>query len=322
MTEEAVRRAAAHERITLGWVDFGLLVGAIIWGINFAVVKQTLTEITPLAFAAVRFSLAGVLLFVILRAMGQNLHIKRGEIWKVLLLGIAGIAGTQAFFTLGIARTSAGSSSVIMATTPVFVTLFGVLLRVERITPAIALGVAFSVGGTALLVGFGSGEISFGAQVFVGNVLVLLGTVCWAVYTTLVNPLLGHYSPMKIITLVTITGSVVLLVLAAGELPAMRWAQVSWQGWLGLGYSFALSSALVYAIWTAAIQRVGNARTAVFMNVTPIAAVIASWLLLGEVLKTWQVVGAIITLAGVTLTRVAPQENPKGAVEEPHAYRS
>ena len=319
MTEEAILRPATHERISFGWVDLSLFAGAVIWGVNFAVVKQTLSEITPLAFTAVRFTLAGLLLLVILRVMGQNLHLKRDEIWKVLLLGVAGIAGTQAFFTLGIARTSASNSSVIMATTPVFVALLGALFHVERITPIMWLGIAFSVGGTTLLVGLGSGEVSFGTQVFVGNMLVLLGTVCWAIYTTLVHPLLGHYSPIKIITLVTITGSIVLLVLAAGEVTYMQWTHVSWQGWLGLFYSFALASALVYAIWTTGIQKVGNARTAVFMNVTPIAAVIASWLLLGEVLGTWQIVGAVITLCGVTLTRVAPHGNLKGADKKPDA---
>ena len=321
MTEEATLHTATHEGISFRWVDLSLFVGTVIWGINFAVVKQTLTEITPLAFAAVRFSLAGLLLLAILRVMGQNLRISRGEIWKVLLLGVFGIAGTQACFTLGIARTTASDSSVIMATTPVFVTLLGALFRVERVTPVMGLGIACSVLGTAVLVGLGSGGLSLGSQVFFGNVLVLLGTICWAIYTTLVNPWLGHYAPIKIITLVTIAGSIILLILGAGELPRMQWLQVSWQGWLGLAYSFALSSALVYVIWTTAIQKVGNARTAVFMNVTPIVAVSASWLLLGEVLGTWQVVGAIVTLTGVTLTRVAPQGNSKGAGKEPNAQQ-
>jgi drug/metabolite transporter (DMT)-like permease len=52
----------------------------------------------------------------------------------------------------------------------------------------------------------------------------------------------------------------------------------------------------------------GNTRTAIFSNVTPVVTVIASWLVLGETLGAWQTVGAVFTLAGVTLTRLAPRE--------------
>lgn len=306
-SKEATRQHPLNRRLSFGRADLSLTIAVVIWGVNFAVVKQTLTEITPLAFAGLRFSLAALLLVVILRLKGQDLRLKRNELWKILILGVVGVAGCQVFFTLGIAQTTASNASLIMATTPIFVILFSALLRIERVTPFMGLGVALSTLGTGLLVGVGSGEISFTSQAFAGNILVLGGTICWAVYTTLAKPLLGHYSPLKVTTLATTTAGVVLLLLASGELVRLEWADISLQGWLGLCYSFALSSAVTYAIWTSSIQKAGNTRTAVFMNVIPIVAVIASWLLLGEVLGAWQVVGAMITLTGVTLTRVPPK---------------
>jgi len=239
--------------------------------------------------------------------MGQDLRLRRNELWKILILGVVGVAGCQVFFTLGIARTTASNASLIMATTPIFVILFSALLRIERVTPFMGLGVALSFLGTGLLVGLGAGEISFRSEAFAGNILVLGGAICWAVYTVLATPLLGHYPPLKVTTLATITAGVVLLLLGSGELARLEWADISLKGWLGLCYSFALSSAVTYAIWTSSIHSVGNTRTAVFMNLIPIVAVIASWSLLGEVLGTWQLVGAVIILTGVTLTRVPPK---------------
>ena len=304
--KEAARPLPRGSGLSFGWADLSLTIAVVIWGINFAVVKQTLTEITPLAFAGLRFSLAALLLVFILRLKGQDLRLRRNELWKILILGGVGVAGCQACFTLGVARTSASTASLIMATTPIFVIPFSALLRIERITPFMGLGVALSALGTGLLIGIGSNEMSFTSEAFSGNILVLGSTICWAVYTTLAKPLMGHYSSLKLTTLATITAGAILLLLASGELSRLQWAEISAQGWLGLCYSFALSSAVTYAIWTSSIMRVGDIRTAVFMNVIPIVAVIASWILLGEVLGAWQAIGAAITLGGVTLTRVVP----------------
>ena len=140
-----------------------------------------------------------------------------------------------------------------------------------------------------------------------GNLLMLGSAICWALNTIMSKPLLRHYSPLKLTTVTMMISTPLLLLLSVGELSQQVWSDISLRGWLGLGYSFLFANAVAYILWNVSVQKVGNSRTAVFSNLVPIVAVITSWLVLGETLGLWQGIGAVITLVGVTLTRIRPR---------------
>ena len=117
-----------------------------------------------------------------------------------------------------------------------------------------------------------------------------------------------RYSPLKITTLAMVTGSPILVLVSSSELWRQPWQNVTSSGWMGVLYSFLLASAVGFVIWNNSIQKAGNTRTAIFSNLVPIVAVIVSWLFLNEMLRFWQMIGAVITLTGVTLTRLAPRK--------------
>lgn len=289
------------------WADVSMLFVAVIWGANFTVVKQTLSEIYPMAFVAIRFSLATVFVVLVLKARGEILRFDRDDFLRVLLLGILGIAACQALFIQGIARTTAGNASLLVGTTPIFVTLMSVLLQIEGISPMGVVGVGLSFVGTALIIGAGAGGISASDETLMGNLLVLASSASWSMYTLVAQSLMRRYSPLKVTALAMLVGTPFLLLLSLGDAMRQPWASVSAEGWLGVCYSFALATALAFVIWNNSVRKVGNTRTAVFSNLIPIVAVALSWVLLGEALVTWQIVGAVVTLTGVTLARLAPR---------------
>ncbi len=265
--------------------------GAVIWGVQFCVVKQTLSElpralprcVSPGRFAPSRHP----------EVMGQNLHLKRDESGKCYCWGVAGIAGTQAFYTLGIARTSASNSSVIMATTPVFVALLGALFHVERITPIMWLGIAFSVGEQRCWsVRLGRGFVRHSG---------VRRQPCWFCWEPSVGHLhtrsytiAGHYSPIKIFTLVTITAGSSVGV-AAGEVTYMQWTQFLQGGGTLLFFCLAAPWS---SIWIQAFRRSGNARTAVFMNVPDPSQRDRQLVVMGEVLEPGKSSGSHYSVRG------------------------
>jgi drug/metabolite transporter (DMT)-like permease len=76
--------------------------------------------------------------------------------------------------------------------------------------------------------------------------------------------------------------------------------------WLAVVYAGALSIGVAYLIWYAAVRRIGNTRTGVFSNVTPVVALLVAWLWLGEVPTAGQLLGVAVIIGGVTLTQQRP----------------
>ena len=294
---------------TFGLTDLMLLGLVLVWGVNFSVVKRALEEMSPLSFNALRFALATTLILILLRGTGENLSFPRRDWGRLLLLGAVGHTAYQLLFINGIARTTASNSSLILATTPIFVALLSAVLRIERVRGLAWLGILLCFGGIALIVqGSGKG-VGLASRTLGGDLMTLAATICWATYTVLSKPLLERYSPLKLTTLTMMMGTVVLLLLSLPELAQQDWGLVSWQGWLGLAYSFSLAIALGYIVWYTGVRRIGAARTAVYSNLIPIVGVATAWLTLGERLVPLQIVGAAVVLVGIYLTRFNRKES-------------
>lgn len=297
-------------------VHLAMLALVTVWGFNFALVKATFAELPPLVFNGLRFAIASVLLLLAMRhiepnriqnwskTMSEPAARGRVEWWKLFVLGLIGNSAYQLFFILGLARTTAGNSSIILATTPIFIALLGVALGIERPTTRTWGGIVLAFAGILLLVG-GKGEISLGSRTIAGDILIILCTICWSVYTVFSRPLLKELSPLKLTAVTMALGTPALILAAVPQMTRLNWAEVSWQSWAAVFFSASLAVALGYVIWYTSVQIVGNTRTAVYSNLIPVVALISAWLLLGETISAIQGIGGAVALAGVSLARSA-----------------
>jgi len=288
---------------TLSAVDLALAGMAFVWGVNFTVVKTALAELSPLAFNALRFSLASLLIMTALWLVEKDVRPDSGDGWRFLVLGLVGNAGYQFLFINGLHRTTSGNGSLILATIPVFVPLIGTLLRIERIGARAWVGIFLSFAGIALIV-LGCGEeVGLAGETTAGNLMILSAAMLWAGYTILSRSLLAHYSPLKVTALAMSTGTPFIVLYAIPALREQNWGAVSWQGWGGLAFSSVLAIALAYVVWNLGVSRVGGARTAVYSNLTPVVATFTGWLFLGEAITLWVIGGAALIFTGIYLTR-------------------
>lgn len=283
--------------------DLLLTFMALIWGVNYSVVKQTLSEMQPLAFNALRFSLASIFLFLVLRLFEGGGLMDRRSLKQVFILGVIGYGLHQILFISGIAHITAGLSALMMATSPVFVIVLNLFTRVEKSSPRILLGIFLSLGGVLMLVIGGQPDPASTETLIVGGGLTVLSAICWASYTVLSKPHLATYSPLRLTTATMIFGTIILDIAAIPSLLTQQWRIITPLGWAGLAYSFVFTGVLGYVIWNIGVQRTGPARTAIYQNLTPVFAAIVSYLLLGEILSTQQFVGAGMIFAGIYLTK-------------------
>lgn len=299
-------------------VDAAMLLLIAIWGLNFPIVKGAFPELPPFVFNGLRFSIAAVLLLATLRRLEGAWWVDRADLRGMVLLGLLGHAGYQAFFMAGLARTTAGNSALILSMVPLFVGILGVALRIERPSPRMWLGLVLAFAGVFILIRSRTG-IALDLSSAKGDLLTLAASMCWAAYTVLSRPHLTRISALRLTTVTLILGLPVILALALPGLLQLEWAAVSPQAWAALAFSSIFAVGISYVIWYTSVQTVGSARTAAFSNLIPVVAMIAARLMLGEPLGVPQVVGTAIVLLGVWIARVQKAALPGSRTRAPRA---
>jgi drug/metabolite transporter (DMT)-like permease len=294
-----VADSAAHP--AFGLTDVLLFAMAVIWGVNFVVVKYATHIFNPVAFTGLRVGTAATFLVAFAYARG-GFTLSRHDVVRLLLLGVIGNGLYQLFFVHGVARTRAGNASLIVGAAPAFIALVARARGLERVKRMTFAGIALSVIGVALVIA-GSATSSNGEATLLGSVLVFLGVLCWTAYTIMLQPYTKRIDVVQLAAVTMVGGAVPLLVASMPALVATDWSSVGAGGWLALLYSSVISMGVAYFFWYRGLRVLGPTRTAVYSNLQPIVALVAAWAFLGEIPTIFQGVGAVTIIAGVFLTR-------------------
>ena len=297
-----------HARPGVWLAEVALLLMATIWAVNFSVIKYGTTIMPPLGYNAFRIMLAALSLTLIAMIWGGAAPSRR-DAFVLLALGALGNGIYQVFFVEGLSRTRAGEAALVVGASPALMAIFARMRGIESVDKRRAVGIALSIFGVGLIVvgRAASGGNSQDGSLF-GDLLVLCGAVCWAVYTILLIPYTKRVSGFWIIALNLIGGSIVLAVVGARELMAVHWLTLPPVAWGAILYSGLGGLVLAYMFWLYGIRQLGPTRTALYGNLQPLIALLFAWLTLGEVPAIWQMIGAATIVGGVLLTRVAASE--------------
>lgn len=288
--------------------DLAMLLVCLIWGLNFSVTKLALAQIPPLPFTAVRFIISSLLLWLILRVAERGVASSREGLTTLIVLGVVGNTLYQLLFTVGLDRTAATNSALILSTVPTVVAVFAGALGLERITRRMWWGIVLGTLGVVLVIA--TRGVGFQLGTLVGDLLTVLAVLCWAGYTVGLRKVPAGISPLRVTTITTIAGTPGLVLAGLPGMVQLDWGAVDLEAWGGLWYAAVLSLVVAYLLWNRSVKAVGGTRTAIYMCVTPLFAVIGAWLLLGERPHLLQGVGAILIVVGVSLTRVSGSERP------------
>lgn len=285
--------------------EFGLLLMVGIWAVNFSVVKLALGEIPPLAFNALRFPLASLAVWLVLRLRGRIPLPRREDARAVLALGVLGNVVYQLLFIFGIDRTRAGNAALLLAGTPILTALLSAALGHERVGLRVWAGVLATVAGMALVVAGGPGGVGLGLETLAGDLTMVGASVAWSMYTVGARRLIERYGSVPVTAWTLWIGTAGLILLGIRDLAALDVATVSPATWAAVAYAGVLGIGLAYLLWYRGVRYIGNTRTATYSNLTPVLALGVAWLWLGEVPGVWQAVGAAVIIGGVSLAQRA-----------------
>lgn len=292
-----------EEHKAFGATDFFMLLTVLFWALNFSFIKIALREFSPLGFNGIRLFLASLLLVFIFVVYKESFSVSKSDFFKLLILGILGNTVFQLLFIHGLNWTTASNTSIIMAMTPILIALMSFFLKHEKLHWAAFLGIWGSFVGLYFVITKQAGSFQFTWGSLRGDLMIFLGNFCWAIYTVFSKPLLKRMSPLKLTAITLPIGTLFYLPFCVKDIVELRWKEVSFQAWGTLFYSAFFALVLSYVFWYASVKRVGNSKTAIYGNITPILTMFFAYLFISERITLYQVIGAAIILGCVYLTR-------------------
>lgn len=275
------------------------ILAALLWGVNYPLVKSVLGIVPENDFLIIRFLLAGLLFLGYLLISGEDLRIASEHRVGVLLLGVLGVGVYNIVWTCGIHRTTAANAALLISASPIFTGLFSLLRGEERISFSKCAGTIMAFAGIGVIINWTPGaEFRWQSGAFAGNILVLGGAVLFSMYAIMAKPLLAFYSPAKLTALAMLGGLPVILINGF-----VQGAQVSLayspQVWAGLFFIIVMGTVVAFIFWYRGIQQSSPFRTVIFHYIVPVVSMIVEGAILGEVINRERILGGILVFAGL-----------------------
>ncbi len=280
--------------------ELSLLLMAVIWGVNFSVVKYGTQVMEPLAYNALRLSLACAVLLAIATWRPGKRPIASDR-WRLMALGVVGHSFYQILFIYGITRTRAGTAALVVAASPAAVALVARVCGHDRLSARATAGLAISIVGVFLVLG--DSISANGPSHFVGDLLILGAVVCWAFFSNGLVAITQRVDALQVAAWTLVGGVGPIILVGTPQLLRVEWTDVTLLTWAAVFYSGVMAMVVASLLWYRGVHLIGPTRTSMFGNLQPLVAVVVAWLVLGEVPTMLQGAGAATVLGGLYLSR-------------------
>jgi drug/metabolite transporter (DMT)-like permease len=293
-------------------VDVALVAVVLMWASTFTLFKVAWREFDPVAFTALRFAAMVMFSLAVLGLSRNRVRLDRRDLPLVVASGLTGYFAYQISFVLGLDRTSALASAILISTHPIFSVVFVWLSGKERPRRVEVVGVLIGFGGVAV---FLRAWAAFDSAT-VGDLLSLVAAAAFGAYGVITRPLVHRYPSRELMAYSLLAGGTLVAVAGIPAMVGQDWAAVSWPAWLILAFATVGPVYIAYALWNWAISRQGIPRTVVYGFLVPVVAGAIAVLVLDERVRSEQVAGAVLVVAGLVVTRRGYRAEPILSPEE------
>lgn len=281
---------------------------SFLWGTSFAAAKIGLAELTPMNLVTFRFIIASTLFAIMLLAMRSTSKLDYHDIPRFMILSFLAITSYFYIQFTGLIYTTTINSALIIATSPIYTALFGVMLGVDKISLKSAAGIVAAFIGVATIITNGNLYGLFQTSTIKGDAMLLCNAIVWAGFTLYGKTILQKYRPFVAMAYIHIFGTLMLLPFALipsvlspitlqEQLPTITSNTI-----FATLYLAILCSVFAYYTWYNGVDKIGAIRTAVFSYLNPLFAILVGSLLIGEKVTIYTLLGGILVILGVYAT--------------------
>lgn len=279
---------------------YGAIVSAaVLWGGSIVAQKLALSGFSAVEASVLRDIGGLVILLATWWWQERSLAgLTTADVRILLGLGL-GVLGNHLLILMGLNYVSGAVAGVIIGSAPVVTALLSAVLIQDVPLRLVLGGSLVSCMGVALV--SVSGFRAAGERPLLGSVLVFLGVVSWALYSIGSRAIMDRVSALTVnwTTLSVATALQIPLLWTDRKVTQAGWTSVGVHDWVALGYLIVFATAVAQQAWLYGVKGIGPSRASVLGNLTPVAAVALSALILGESVGMIEVVGITLILTGV-----------------------
>jgi len=284
--------APSHPTAVKGRPYLALVFLSLIWGYNWVVMKEGLRFCDPFVFAALRVALAAAFLLPLLMWSGKPLRPR--QIKGTMLLGLFSTTLGLGLPMYALVSGGAGKTAILLYTMPFWVILLAWPILEERIRGMEWLAVILAFAGLGLMVDFQA----VGAKLWSSIIAVLAG-ISWA-GSAIVTRIMRRSPKFELLSVTTwqmIYGAIPLILLALLlPAPPIRWTGVFVAA---LAYNVIFTSVIAYLLWFYILERLPAGMATIGTLATPVIAVTAAAVQLGEIPTPREAAGIFLILSGI-----------------------
>ncbi|HEV7240214.1 MAG TPA: EamA family transporter [Thermoanaerobaculia bacterium] len=278
-------------------------LAVVFWGVSFVATKAALTEVAPVTLIFLRFAIGAAVLLAIVRELPPR------EAWPALaLMGFIGVFVHQMLQAYALTMTSATNSGWLIGVTPIWSAVLAAIVLRERFGFWKVVGLAGGFAGALLVVT--KGDFSsrvLGRPSTTGDLLILISTVNWAVYSVLGHRTIRTLGPRRATSGAMLFGAAMLAPFFVAQKGWRQIPNLTVTGWSALLFLAVCCSALGYLFWYGALERIEVSRVAALLYAEPLVTFVAAALLLGERVSGVVIAGGILVLVSVLVAQYAPR---------------
>lgn len=285
-----------HFKIPSYWKP---LTSVIFWGISFIATKYALMETKPLVIIFVRQLLGIVLLSSIALYQKKSFAINFKDHKWILLL--SAISSFHLYIQVtGLQYTTASNTGWIIGITPVFMVLLSFIFFKERISFLQITGISIAFIGLLLLVS--KGDLSSIDLISnKGDLLVLLSSFTWAVYSLVGKKITINYPPLMTILYLFVMMSFYLIPFTINSANISSMLSLSAKAWFSILFLGIFCSGIAYVLWAQSLNEMTASKVGAFLYIEPFVTVFAAWILLNEEISLLTFVSGLIIIGGVII---------------------
>lgn len=275
----------------------------VIWGATFIATKIALQEVSPATIVWLRFAMGVVILGIAVVSRKQFAIPEKNEWLYFALLGFIGVTFHQWLQSNGLVTAQATTTAWIVASTPVFIAILGWMVLKEKMGWVRVSGMTLAALGVLLVVSKGNVMALFsGQEGTIGDLLVFISAINWAVYTILSRRELARHPAARMMFYVMLLGWLFASVWIFGFGPGIsEIGHLTLKGWSAILMLGIFGSGLAYIAYYDALQVLPASQLGAFLNIEPLVTTVLASFMIGEAITIITLVGGAIIILGVWL---------------------
>ncbi len=275
-----------------------LLSTTLIFGFAYNIVKSLMPEtLSPMQLIFIR-SLGAMIVFWLFQKLFVHEKVERRDLVMLAVCGMFGFALNQTLFYEGLNLSNPVDASLIHVLNPIFVMVFASFLLGEKITWKKAIGVALGATGVLILILYGR-VVSFNGNHALGNLLIFLNMVFYALYLVLIKPLVGKYHTTTILKWVSFFGFIFIFPLSIKPAQEIDFPAITTAAWLGIIYIIVLNTFVAYLLINYALKSVSATVVSYYSYLQPVLAAAMSVTIGQGGITAPKIIAALLIFTGV-----------------------